>query len=132
MLTNDPPPIAEANDGGIRVELAERRRSVAQAGSLLYRGWAIREGCESSKALDWMDALPTASRRYGRLAICATPAAPAGSFVAQAGSLPCRGLVIREPRESGETLDWMDALPTASRRYGRLAICAKGGTPTGG
>jgi hypothetical protein len=47
--------------------------------------------------------------------------------VAQAGSLPYRGLPIREPRETREALERTDAPPTASRRYGRLTICATHG-----
>ena len=54
--------------------------------------------------------LPTGSRRYSRLETCAT--------VAQAGSLLCRGLAIRQP------LDARPALPTASRQNSRFPICA--------
>jgi hypothetical protein len=120
--------------------------AVAQAGSLPYRGLMIREPAEQT------DALPTASRRDGRLTICATtgarsiappvglrtfarsnaprsqevctatPAtAAAACAVAQAGSLPYRGLIIREPAEQ------TDAPPTTSRRDDRLAICATTG-----
>ena len=54
--------------------------------------------------------LPTGSRRYSRLETCAT--------VAQAGSLLCRELAIREPSALSP------ALPTARRRYSRFPICA--------
>jgi hypothetical protein len=52
------------------------------------------------------------------------PATAASAGVAQAGSLPYRGLVIREARAGGEALGWTGAPPTASRRHGRLTICA--------
>jgi hypothetical protein len=131
---------------------------VAQAGSLLYRGLPIRETCESCESLEPTAAPPTASRRHGRLPICATagarsiappvglqtfarsdaprsqevcaamPAtAAAACAVAQAGSLLYRGLVIRETCESCESLEPTDAPPTVSRRDGRLAICARAG-----
>jgi hypothetical protein len=130
---------------------------VAQAGSLPYRGLAIRETCESCESLEPTAAPPTASRRHSRLTICATagarsiappvglrtfarsdaprsqevcvatPAIAASASVAQAGSLPYRGLPIREPRENSESSDQTAALPTASRRHGRLPICATAG-----
>jgi hypothetical protein len=65
---------------------------VALAGSLLYRGLAIREALRRS------DGPPTASRRNSRLAICATSARRPAAVVAQAGSLPYRGLAIRDLR----------------------------------
>jgi predicted small integral membrane protein len=187
---------ANRRSAGFWPAVSRASRSVAQAGSLPYRGLVIREPCAGGKALVWTDASPTASRRYGRLAICATagarsiappataaslpsrrllaagsptasrrhgrlaicattgarsiappvglrtfarsdaprseevcavmPATAASADVAQAGSLPYRGLVIREPCAGGKALVWTDASPTASRRYGRLAICATG------
>jgi hypothetical protein len=132
---------------------------VAQAGSLPYRGLEIRQPRENSESSDQPAALPTASRRDGRLTICAragarsiappaglgtfarsdaprsqevcatTPVTAASTAVAQAGSLLYRGLVIRQPRENSESLQPTAALPTASRRHGRLAICATPQSP---
>jgi hypothetical protein len=106
--------------------------SVAQAGSLPYRGLPIREPRENSASPGQTDAPPTASRRHSRLTICATNgtrrlappmSAASARVVAQAGSLPSRGLAIRE------TLDFLDAPPTASRRHSRLTLCATPQSP---
>jgi hypothetical protein len=63
----------------------------------------------------------------------AVPVAPATAAsaraVAQADSLPYRGLPIRETRETRESLEPTDAPPTASRRHSRLTICATPQSP---
>jgi hypothetical protein len=45
---------------------------VAQISNLLYRRFPICGTPDYPKPLQWFHALPTASRRYGRLKICAT------------------------------------------------------------
>ena len=47
-------------------------QDVAQSSTLPYRGFAIREPSEPSSAPASSDALPSATRRHGRLKICAT------------------------------------------------------------
>jgi len=46
--------------------------SVAQISNLLYRRFPICGALDYSEPPRWFRALPTASRRYGRLEICAT------------------------------------------------------------
>ena len=45
---------------------------VAQRCTLPYRGFAICKGCEIFERVVFADALPSATRRYGRVKICAT------------------------------------------------------------
>jgi hypothetical protein len=49
-----------------------QRATVAQISNLLYRRFPICGALERFKLLRWSHALPTRSRRYGRLEICAT------------------------------------------------------------
>jgi hypothetical protein len=59
-----------------------------------------------------------------------TPATAASArAAAQAGSLPYRGLPIRETRESSGSLEPTDASPTASRRDCRLTLSATPQSP---
>jgi hypothetical protein len=56
--------------------------------AVLYRRVALCKPLETADAWDRSDALPTASRRYGRLKICTTNLAPAARH--PAGTKPAR------------------------------------------
>src|SRR5262245_50949600 len=56
---------------------ATRAEAVAQIFNLLYRGFATRRPSANLVASFQASGLPTASRRYSRLQICATGFAPA-------------------------------------------------------
>ncbi|HXP60331.1 MAG TPA: hypothetical protein VN829_07565, partial [Dongiaceae bacterium] len=76
---------------------------------------------------DWKSAIrQTGSLRYAALRhrTCAVP-------VAQVSNLSYRGFPIRRSSLRAECQDSSNGLPTGSRRYGRLEVCATRHCATG-
>ena len=92
---------------------------VAQTSSLLYRGFPIRQASLRPERQDLSQGLPTGSRRYSRLEVCATPfpwrrfptCRIADFQSAKRPSVPSARTCRRVCRlEVGDTADWKSAL----------------------
>src|SRR6266571_1727142 len=80
-------------------------REVAQISNLLYRRVGLCGACAHSDAVNLSNALPTASRRYSRLEICATTRRFALGYSAAALAVLCclgaRAALYQNPFSSG-------------------------------